>query len=450
MAMNGEVSHIKRSVFTDFNPDEAVDDITQIESLCVNCGQNGITKMLLTKIPFYKEVVIMSFECSECGYSNNEIQSAGRVEEKGVRITLCVDSAEDLNRQVVKSDYTAVKLPVLDFEIPSQSQKGEVTTVEGIIDRAVTGLSQDQEMRKSSDPETAEKIKEFIEKLKALKTLTRPFVLILEDISGNSWVENPKAPKPDTNCHTVHFNRSKSEDHVLGLYTREEIGEPEGNEEESLLPPLGESAEVLDLEAEVLTFPTNCPNCGTATTTNMKLTKIPYFKEVIIMATNCESCGHRTNEIKSGAGVEPRGVKIEVTVSSREDFSRDLLKSETCSVLIPELELEAGPFVVGGKFTTVEGLLTDLKIGLEGSVLTRDTLQAEVAEVLTRLAKRLDKVLATEEAVTLVLDDPAGNSYIQSLTAPDPDPRLKITHYERNYDQNEDLGLNNMKTENYD
>lgn len=90
-----------------------------------------------------------------------------------------------------------------------------------------------------------------------------------------------------------------------------------------------------------------------------------------------------------------------------------MLQSETCSVLIPELELEAGPFVVGGKFTTVEGLLTDLKIGLERSVLTRDTLQAEVAEALAKLAKRLDKVLATEEAVTLVLDDPAGNSYIQ-------------------------------------
>lgn len=38
----------------------------------------------------------------------------------------------------------------------------------------------------------------------------------------------------------------------------------------------------------------------------------------------------------------------------------------------------------------------------------------------------------------------------QSLTAPDPDPRLKITHYERTYDQNEDLGLNDMKTENYE
>lgn len=40
MAMNGEVNHIRRSVFTNFNPDDAIEDITQIESLCVNCGQN--------------------------------------------------------------------------------------------------------------------------------------------------------------------------------------------------------------------------------------------------------------------------------------------------------------------------------------------------------------------------------------------------------------------------
>ncbi|XP_014287823.1 zinc finger protein ZPR1 [Halyomorpha halys] len=446
METNGVANHAKRSLFSDLDPDE---DITQIESLCVTCGKNGITRILLTKIPFYKQVVLMSFECLECGYRNNEIQSAGKVEEKGVRITLSVEAPEDFNRQVVKSDYTSIKLPILDFEVPSQSQKGEVTTVEGIINRAIGGLIRDYEVRKPSDPETADKIKDFVDKLFLLKTLTRPFVLIIEDISGHSCVENPKAPKPDPNCHVVHFDRSKSEDHILGIYTKEEIGEPEGKDE-SLLPPLGESEEPLDLEAEVLRFPTNCPICGTPTTTNMKLTKIPYFKEVVIMATNCDSCGYRTNEIKSGAGMEPRGVKIEVTVSSREDFSRDLLKSETCSVLVPELELEAGPFVVGGKFTTVEGLLTDLKTGLERSVLTRDTLQAEVAEALSTLAKRLDKVLATEEAVTLVLDDPAGNSFVQSLTAPDPDPRLKITHYERSYDQNEDLGLNDMNTENYE
>lgn len=444
-------------LFPDIDPDDPANETTEIESLCVNCGENGITKLLLTKIPFYKEVVLMSFECAKCGFNNNEIQSAGKIEEKGVRVTLNVEKVEDLNRQVIKSDYASVKFPHLDFEIPSQSQKGEVTTVEGIISRAVQGLSQDQDARQANDPEIAEKVQAFIDKLEGLKDVTEPFVMILEDISGNSWIENPKAPRQDPNSRTVHFVRSKEEDHILGIYSKDEV---EGSEEEegpveeeqktdeSILPPMG-SAPPLDLDQEIFTFHTNCPSCSSPATTNMKPTKIPYFKEVIIMATTCDNCGYRTNEIKSGAGIEEKGVKIEVTVSSKEDFSRDLLKSETCSILIPELELEAGPYVVGGKFTTVEGVLSDLKCGLEKSVLGRDSLQPETIAALNNLVAHLDRVLANEKSITLVLDDPAGNSYIQSFAAPDPDASLKITHYERNYEQNEELGLNDMKTENY-
>ena len=37
-------------------------------------------------------------------------------------------------------------------------------------------------------------------------------------------------------------------------------------------------------------------------------------------------CGHRSNEVKSGGGIEPKGIRFEVKVRSREDFSRDVLK----------------------------------------------------------------------------------------------------------------------------
>lgn len=40
---------------------------------------------------------------------------------------------------------------------------------------------------------------------------------------------------------------------------------------------------------------------------------------------------------------------------------RSLLQSETCSVEIPELEFELGMGALGGKFTTLEGLLKDIK-----------------------------------------------------------------------------------------
>lgn len=96
------------------------------------------------------------------------------------------------------------------------------------------------------------------------------------------------------------------------------------------------------------------------------ITGIPYFKEVIIMATNCDACGHRTNEVKSGSGISEKGVKITLRITDPIDISRDVLKSETCSMSIPELDFEVGAGTLGGKFTTLEGLLGAMKDQLTG------------------------------------------------------------------------------------
>lgn len=58
--------------------------------------------------------------------------------------------------------------------------------------------------------------------------------------------------------------------------------------------------------------------------------------------------------------------------------------------------------------------------------------------------------MAGKRKVTLILDDPAGNSYVQALTDDGSlDDRLTIERYDRSYEQNEELGLNDIKTENY-
>ena len=53
---------------------------------------------------------------------------------------------------------------------------------------------------------------------------------------------------------------------------------------------------------------------------------IPHFKEVVIMATVCEYCGHKTNEVKSGGGIESKGKRIILNVTDPSDMSRDVLK----------------------------------------------------------------------------------------------------------------------------
>ena len=79
---------------------------------------------MLTKIPFWRDIVLSSFSCSHCNTINNSIQSANRVQEQGVKLKLKVVSTSDLNRELVKSDYATFRIPIVDFEIPALTQKG--------------------------------------------------------------------------------------------------------------------------------------------------------------------------------------------------------------------------------------------------------------------------------------------------------------------------------------
>jgi len=428
------------SVFKDINADDDDGQPTEIESLCMNCYQNGTTRLLLTRIPFFKEIIVSSFSCSNCSWSNTEIQSAGRIQEQGVCYTLKVKTKQDLNREVVKADSATTRIPELDFEIPPFTQKGSLSTIEGLLDRAVAGLDQDQAVRRAADPEVAEKIDEFIQKLRKLKEVENEFTLVIEDPSGNSFVENPLAPQKDEALVVSSFKRTAQQEMQLGLRADDDLDEEE--------PPSN------DLEAmrdEVLVFNTNCPECNAPASTNMKLVQIPHFKEVIIMATNCDSCGHRTNEVKSGGATEELGTKITLHITDPSDMTRDVLKSETCAILIPELEFELGMAALGGKFTTLEGLLKDIKdlIVSKNPFICGDSSTTDRVQKLNEFGEKLEKIMAVELDAHVILDDPAGNSYLQNVYAPEPDPEMTVEKYTRSLEQNEDLGLNDMKTEGY-
>ena len=141
-----------------------------------------------------------------------------------------------------------------------------MTTVEGIIERSIAGLEQDQAKRKEENAEVAAQIDAFIEKLRSLKKFRKPFTMIFEDISGNCHVENPLMPLKDTNCDITHFRRTTEQNNTLGIYAENQ---------DVLLKPIQEGEFPLEeIEGEVLTFPTNCPECNSPCETNMKMTRI--------------------------------------------------------------------------------------------------------------------------------------------------------------------------------
>lgn len=425
------------SVFREISADDEEQQPAEIESLCMNCYQNGMTRLLFTKVPFFKEIIVSSFTCDSCGWSNTEIQSAGRIQDQGVRYSLSIRNKRDVNREVVKTDYATTCIPEIDFEIPACTQKGALSTVEGILERTIVGLQQEQPLRRAENAQVAEKIDQFITKLQSLKDGETPFTFIIDDPSGNSFIENPCAPQKDEALTVTQYRRSAEQDSLLGIESLEDQKNPE---------------EKPDLRDEVLQFQTNCPECNAPAATNMKLVQIPHFKEVIIMATNCDACGHRTNEVKSGGAIEPLGTKITLHITDPSDITRDVLKSETCGISIPELEFELGMGALGGKFTTLEGLLKDIQeLVVDKNPFTLgDSSTSDRKEKLQEFGKKIDQILEGQMDAHFILDDPAGNSYLQNVYAPEEDPEMQVEKYERSFEQKEDLGLNDMKTEGYE
>jgi zinc finger protein len=198
--------------------DEILNKIDIIESLCLRCGKNGITRLIIHKVPYFRELIIASFQCEECGEYNNEVTFGGEIQLQGCKYHLNLTNLADLDRQLIKSDTATIRIPSLDFEIPPMTQKGEISTIEGFIKVAVKNLSLYQEERMKQTPEIGLKVQEIINVLEEMATGNRfPFEIELDDPSGNSFIQNPYVPNKDPNMRVGFYYRTPQQDMELGL-----------------------------------------------------------------------------------------------------------------------------------------------------------------------------------------------------------------------------------------
>ena len=54
----------------------------------------GVTRIFLTKIPFFREVIVSSFTCEACGMQNAELQPASRIQDKGCIHTVSIQTPQ--------------------------------------------------------------------------------------------------------------------------------------------------------------------------------------------------------------------------------------------------------------------------------------------------------------------------------------------------------------------
>lgn len=315
-------------------------------------------------------------------------------------------------------------------------------------------LEMKQPERKEQIPEVYAKIEEIVVKgRKMIAGDSFPFRLSLDDPAGNSWIE-PDQKDGVGKWSKVEYSRTPEQNEELGLGNGEEepetaaAGQPSANDFE-------EDADIIP--NEVYSFPATCPGCTKHCVTHMKMVDIPHFKQVVIMSTVCDQCGYRSNEVKTGGEVPEKGKKITLHVTGPTDLARDILKSESCALECPELNLSVNPGTLGGRFTTVEGLLTQVRDDLHKQIFDvgdesgagGDSLVPEAKTTWKSFFEGLDQAIKGERKFTVILQDPLASSYVQNLFLPDVDPQIETEEYTRTTEEEEDLGLLDMKTEGY-
>ena len=488
------------------------EDITIMHNCyCINChGSKGTTTMLPTKVPMFREIIIMAFECPLCSFRNSEVTFGGEIQTKGIKYTLEVKAGgnrKDLDRQIVKSDSCTIYIPEIEFEIPMTTQRGSISTLEGVLSTAANNLQEGQEFRLqfNDNLQTFHKCQHVINTLREYidDSEDTEFTFQMDDPAGNSFIENLCIPNADPQLNIEYYERSPNHDMLLGLQPSNQARE-EGYIDDT--NPLhknivnASNAGNLTIDEkknigreEAIKFQTNCPHCFQPAETDMCVTDIPHFKEVIIMSLACDHCGYKSNEIKGGGAIPKYGTKITLEVKTNEDLAREVLKSDTSGIELPTLEFELEHGGLDGVYTTVEGLLQKMHQRLVdanpfgsgdsstkhhlGQVIEEESHDGQLpfskpSETTQNYLLFLSKLDAMSKGeilpFTLIIMDPISNSFIGPIPKDAIalaiqaekdgnnqcydeyiDSQMTIEEFERTFDMNEILGLNDMNTENY-
>ena len=429
-------------------------------------ASQGVTRMLLTKIPYFREIILMSFSCDHCGFSNNEVQAAGEIQNRGAKYVLRMDQLPDMERQMVKSDSAVFRIVELDLEVPAG--RGRLTNMEGILADILRDLEKPQKTRKQEDPELYGKIETIVQSLTKMMMGGRfPYTISLDDPAGNSWIE-PSPLDNDGKYTRTEYARSPEQNTALGLGGNEQAADAQVEMAQAENDSLGAIGNLFEkevdggvmkgvniIDGQLYTLPIQCPGCANFAEMNLTMVNIPYFKQVIVSALVCAHCGYRTNDVKTGGEFPEKGQCIWLDVESPVDLRRDILKSETCCLKIPACSVEVQPGTMGGRFTTVEGLLTQIRDDLHGSVFDvddvvgagGDSMASESKSAWNSFFAKIDSAIRGDMKYTILMEDPLANSYVQSLTAPEPDRQIMIKEYERTAQEEEELGLSDMRTQ---
>lgn len=148
-----------------------------------------------------------------------------------------------------------------------------------------------------------------------------------------------------------------------------------------------------------------CPLCGAESELHCVPYEIPFFGEIMIFTAVCASCGFRATDVMVLS--EEKRKRCEMVVSSAEDVNAIVVRSSSGTIEIPELGVSVEPKSGEAFISTVEGVLKRVENVVK--MLSKDgTSKKRADEVL----KQIDEIKSGKASMTLIIDDPTGNSAI--------------------------------------
>ncbi len=150
-----------------------------------------------------------------------------------------------------------------------------------------------------------------------------------------------------------------------------------------------------------------CPLCSRELTTNWVPDNIPFFGEVMHITSLCE-CGLRYSDTLVLSQSEP--VHYEMKVRSTDDLDARVVRSTSGTIRIPELGVDIEPGPASESFiSNIEGVLERVEDIL--CMVTRWGEEDKTKRAM-ELLSNIEKTRGGQYEITLVIEDPLGNSAI--------------------------------------
>ena len=159
-----------------------------------------------------------------------------------------------------------------------------------------------------------------------------------------------------------------------------------------------------------------CPQCGgTEDLTMLAMNdEIPYFGEHTQITVLCGSCGWKHTDFIPSDGEKP-GFSSLLVNDSEKTMAR-VVRSSSCTIRIPELDLEVSPGgSSSGYVTNIEGVIKRFENAIE--TIIRGDEDGEVTETALQILESLEMVKDGSAEVSVELLDPKGRSQIIHLEA---------------------------------